>query len=85
MAKGRFVMEIVTTTTTGAQFRTTVAADYDPGYSGTAVMLGQSGLSLALDDLGDRAGVLTPSTALGQHLVRRLEDFGFTFTTRRAG
>lgn len=83
MAKGRFVMEVVTTTTTGAEFRSTVSADYDPGYSGTAVMLGQAGLSLAQDDLPAGGGVLTPSTALGHHLVRRLEEFGFTFSTRR--
>ena len=46
MAKGRFVFEIVTTTTTGADYRTKVAAPYDPGYSGTAIMLGQTGLAL---------------------------------------
>lgn len=83
MAKGRFVLEIVTTTTTGAEFRTTVAADYDPGYSGTAVMLGQAGLALAFDDLPRTGGVLTPATALGDVLVRRLEEQGFSFTTRR--
>ncbi len=83
MAKGRFVMEIVTTTTTGAQFRTTVSANYDPGYTGTAVMLGEAGLCLALDALPAGGGVLTPATAMGDALVARLEAHGFTFTTRR--
>ena len=46
-------------------------------------MLGQSGLCLAFDDLAPGGGVLTPSTAMGVHLVKRLEAFGFTFTTRR--
>jgi short subunit dehydrogenase-like uncharacterized protein len=85
-AKGRFVMEIVTTTTTGANFRTTVAADYDPGYSGTAIMLGQSALALALDTdrLPTGGGILTPATALGDVLVDRLREHGFTFETRQA-
>ena len=85
-ANGRFVMEVVTTTTTGADFRSTVAADYDPGYSGTAIMLGQSALALALDTerLPDRAGILTPATALGDVLVERLREHGFTFSAREA-
>ncbi len=83
MAKGRFVLEIVTTTTTGAEFRTVVSADYDPGYTGTAVMLGQAGLSLALDELPGGGGVLTPATAMGSALVERLEAHGFSFSTRR--
>ncbi|MFC7490813.1 MULTISPECIES: saccharopine dehydrogenase family protein [unclassified Knoellia] len=83
MAKGRFVMDVETTTTTGARYRTRVAAAYDPGYSGTAVMLGQAGLSLVEDELGSRGGVLTPSVALGDALVSRLEGFDFEFTTSR--
>ncbi|EAP98232.1 hypothetical protein JNB_14748 [Janibacter sp. HTCC2649] len=83
MAKGRFAFEIVTTTTTGADYRAKVAAPYDPGYSGTAIMLGQTGLALVLDELPSRAGVLTPSVALGDALVSRLEGFDFEFTTTR--
>lgn len=82
-AKGRFVFEIVTTTTTGADYRTKVAAPYDPGYSGTAIMLGQTGLALVLDELPSRAGVLTPSVALSDALVSRLEGFDFEFSTQR--
>lgn len=82
-AKGRFVFEIVTTTTTGVDYRTKVAAPYDPGYSGTAIMLGQTGLALVLDELPTRAGVLTPSVALGEALVTRLQGFDFEFTTSR--
>lgn len=83
MARGRFVFEVETTTTTGARYRTRVAAPYDPGYSGTAIMLGQSGLALALDDLDSRGGVLTPAVALGEAVVTRLEGFDFEFTTSR--
>lgn len=84
-AKGRFVMEIVTTTTTNAQFRTTVSAPYDPGYSGTAIMLGQSALALALDqdDLPEMAGVITPATGIGAPLIERLRAHDFVFDTRR--
>ena len=84
-AAGRFRMEITATTTTGARYRTTVAADHDPGYDGTAVMLGQSALCLALDGprLPHRAGVLTPATALGDALVDRLRPHGFTFEVAR--
>ena len=40
-------------------------------------MLGESALALALDgDLPDRAGVLTPATALGDALVDRLRAAG---------
>lgn len=84
-AAGRFRMEITATTTTGARYRTTVAAQHDPGYNGTAIMLGQSALCLALDGplLPHRAGVLTPATALGDVLVDRLRTYGFTFEVER--
>ncbi len=84
-AAGRFRMEISGTTTTGARYATTVAADLDPGYNGTAIMLGQSALCLALDAprLPNRAGVLTPATAMGDVLVDRLRAQGFTFEVER--
>lgn len=84
-ASGRFRMEINATTTTGALYRTTVAARHDPGYDGTAIMLGQSALCLALDgpQLPNRSGVLTPATAMGDLLVARLRAQGFTFEVER--
>lgn len=86
-AGGRFRMEITASTTAGARYRTTVAAPYDPGYDGTAIMLGQSALALALDSprLPERSGVLTPATALGDVLVDRLRSHGFTFTVEPIG
>lgn len=83
MENGRFVMDVETTTTTGARYRTRVAAGYDPGYSGTAIMLGQAGLSLALDHLDSEGGVLTPAVAFGEALVSRLQGNDFEFTTTR--
>ncbi len=84
-AGGRFRMIITTTTTTGATYRTTVGADKDPGYDGTAVMLGESALALAFDEqrLPGAAGVLTPATGLGHVLVERLRDQDFTFDCKR--
>lgn len=84
-AKGRFRMEVTGEATNGARYRTTVAAPYDPGYGGTAVMLGQAALALVEDRgrLPDAAGVLTPATAIGAPLVDRLREHRFTIETTR--
>jgi len=58
----------------------TEVAGGDPGYSETAKMLGESALSLALDDLPATAGQLTSAAAMGPALRRRLEAAGITFT-----
>lgn len=77
---GWFSMKVRTTTETGRRYLATVTAQGDPGYAATTVMLGEAALALALD--GDRlppaAGVLTPSTALGDVLVQRLRARDFT-------
>jgi short subunit dehydrogenase-like uncharacterized protein len=80
-AAGRFRIEIHTTTSTGARYVARVAAEGDPGYAATAVMMGESALCLALDreKLPQRAGVLTPATAIGTALVDRLRAAGMTF------
>lgn len=82
-AKGRFRMEVVATTTSGAKYATTVAASADPGYNGTAIMLGQSALCLATDDLRSEGGVLTPAVAMDGALVDRLRAHDFTVETHR--
>jgi len=70
---------------TGARYVATVAAPGDPGYGATRVMLGQSALSLATDELPEAAGVLTPATAMNGALTNRLRQQGFTFEVRRSG
>ena len=45
----------------------------------TAVMLGESALCLALDDLPEAAGVLTPASAMGRVLADRLIAAGHTY------
>ncbi|MFI0433923.1 MAG: saccharopine dehydrogenase family protein [Candidatus Nanopelagicales bacterium] len=80
---GYFRMEIHAMTDSGQPLRTKVAAQGDPGYAATAVMLGQSVLCLALDGevLPKRAGVLTPAVAMGRVLADRLRDADFTIET----
>lgn len=77
---GSFELQTTTRTTSGRCYRATIAAQGDPGYAATAVMLGEAGLSLAAD--GERCspegGVLTPAVALGDVLVDRLRSQGFT-------
>jgi len=80
---GRFRMDIRGITTTGATYTATVAADGDPGYAATSVMLSQAGLCLASDDLPAGGGVLTPAVGMGEALTARLRSRGFTFDVRR--
>jgi short subunit dehydrogenase-like uncharacterized protein len=46
----------------------------DPGYLATSKMLGEVGLCLLLDEAAPRGGILTPATALGPVLRRRLAE-----------
>jgi short subunit dehydrogenase-like uncharacterized protein len=80
---GMFEVETEAVTTLGAHYVVTVGAPYDPGYDGTAVMLGQAALALVAGEGSDRVGVLTPWTALGEALADRLRRFGFTLEVRR--
>lgn len=75
---GRFVIDVDVYPVEGQPVRTRVAAPFDPGYGGTGIMLAESALSLAFDDLPDRAGVLTPMFALGRSLAERLRAHRFT-------
>ena len=79
--KGFFKIEVHTRTTQGARYMCRVEAQGDPGYAATAVMLGEAALSLGLDGdrLPERAGVLTPATAIGMPLVDRLRAAGHTY------
>ena len=83
LQRGRFTVDVVAGTTSGARYRTRIGADRDPGYYGTAVMLGESGLALASDALPDVAGVLTPMVALGEPLAERLRRHDFVVETVR--
>jgi short subunit dehydrogenase-like uncharacterized protein len=79
---GHFALDIHTTASNGSRYTVKVAAQGDPGYAATAVMLGESALALALDGdrLPDHAGVLTPATGIGLPLVDRLRAVGFRWS-----
>lgn len=53
-----------------------VSGKGDPGYLATSRMLAQSALCLAQDPVqkGFESGILTPATAMGMHLVERLQQ-----------
>jgi short subunit dehydrogenase-like uncharacterized protein len=84
-SRGRYEVQTYTTTTSGARYVATIAQQADPGYAATAVMLGQSALTLVCDrdQLTDRRGVLTPVAAMGDALLARLPAAGVTLRTAR--
>jgi short subunit dehydrogenase-like uncharacterized protein len=83
--RGYYKAETYTTTSTGSRYMVTFAQQGDPGYKATSVLLGESGLALALDrdKLSDLRGVLTPASAMGDALLARLPGAGVTVETAR--
>lgn len=58
-----------------------VTGDMDPGYGSTSKMLAEAAICLAKDKLPSIGGVLTPSVAMGDALLKRLEEnAGLTFS-----
>jgi short subunit dehydrogenase-like uncharacterized protein len=82
---GHYTVETYTTTTSGARYRATMSQKGDPGYKATSVLLGESGLALALDRdrLSDLRGVLTPAAAMGDALLARFPAAGVSLETSR--
>ena len=66
----------------GEQRVVTRVAGGDPGYTETAKMLAESGLSLAFDDNPETFGQVTPAQSMGENLIRRLANSGISFTVR---
>lgn len=60
-----------------------VVSGGDPGYTETAKMVAECGLALALDELPEHSGVVTPVVGVGQTLVDRLKAAGMGFETIR--
>ncbi|MDT5278245.1 MAG: hypothetical protein QOG95_5177, partial [Mycobacterium sp.] len=83
--RGFYKAETYTTTTSGARYVATIAQHGDPGYKATSVLLGESGLALALDRdaLSDLHGVLTPAAAMGDALLARFPAAGVSLETAR--
>ena len=81
--KGFFDVRVYGADNQGNNLSVKVTGDRDPGYGSTAKMLAQAGLCLAMDIKKEdcAGGFLTPSTAMGDALIKRLEDHaGLTFT-----
>lgn len=76
-ANGHFLAEVHGLTTSGKTVKVEVSDRRDPGYDGTAVMIGEAALALAAGEAG-RHGDLTPASALGATLPDRLRAKGFT-------
>lgn len=56
----------------------------DPGYGSTSKMIAESAVCLAKDSLPEFGGVLTPSVAMGNHLLNRLrKNAGLTFNLKK--
>ena len=54
--------------------RIRVTGDKDPGYGATSKMLAESAVCLAMDSLTEGGGFLTPASAMGDQLVKRLQQ-----------
>jgi short subunit dehydrogenase-like uncharacterized protein len=76
MDDGWFRCELVGQASDGRTARALIADKGDPGNRVTVKCLCESALALALDELPVRAGLLTPSTGLGDSLVQRLRHRG---------
>jgi short subunit dehydrogenase-like uncharacterized protein len=77
----RWRLAVDARTTGGAAVAVDVEATGHPGYLATARMLGEAGLMLAEPGTTpDRAGCLTPATALGTDHVDRFEHARLRFT-----
>ncbi len=65
----------------GSKALAKVIGDMDPGYGSTSKILSEAAICLAKDELSYLGGVLTPSTAMGDKLLSRLEkNAGLTFS-----
>ncbi|RBP49794.1 saccharopine dehydrogenase family protein [Arenicella xantha] len=65
----------------GEPLQASLRGDGDPGYGSTSKMLAESGVCLALDALDTLGGFWTPSSAMGDKLLSRLQTKGgLTFT-----
>jgi short subunit dehydrogenase-like uncharacterized protein len=76
-------MSLTARTAAGSEVRVEVDADGHPGYLATARMLGEAGLLLAEPGATpERAGSLTPATALGTANVERFDRARLRFSIR---
>ncbi|GAA4104570.1 saccharopine dehydrogenase family protein [Zhongshania borealis] len=64
----------------GETLRAAVKGDMDPGYGSTSKMIAEAAVCLVMNPAPDAGGVMTPASALGNHLIERLQsNAGLTF------
>ena len=75
-ANGYFDIRLFGTTANKDTIHTKVTGDKDPGYGSTSRMLAQAALCLAQDISKEEVGggFWTPASAMGNHLLARLEE-----------
>ena len=80
---GYFNLRFYVTYKDGSSSIAKVTGDMDPGYGSTSKMLSESAICLAIDKLDTLDGVITPSTAMGENLLKRLKNkSGLTFNIK---
>jgi len=83
MEKGFYNLRFYITLEDGSNAFAKVTGDMDPGYGSSSKMLAESAVCLAKDKLSNTSGVLTPSIAMGDSLLKRLEkNAGLTFSLK---
>lgn len=80
MDNGWFRCDLFGKASNGRTAQGVVADQGDPGNRVTVKCLCESALALAQDKLPERAGILTPSTGLGEALITRLRSRGMTLS-----
>jgi len=70
---GFYKMKFFTTLNDGSIRIGEVTGDMDPGYGSTSKMLAESAICLVQNELPNIGGVLTPSIAMGDVLLQRLQ------------
>ena len=80
---GFYKFKLFTTLADDSEILGIVTGDRDPGYGSTCKMLAESAICLAQDELPNIGGCLTPSIAMGDKLLQRLEaNAGLTFSIK---
>ncbi len=78
--EGFFVFDQIGIFSDGTTIRGRIKGDRDPGYGSTSKMLGEAAVCLAMDELLPHYGVITPSVAMGDALLKRLQkNAGLSF------
>ncbi|MEZ4886012.1 MAG: saccharopine dehydrogenase NADP-binding domain-containing protein [Chitinophagales bacterium] len=71
---GFYNLKFIATLEDSSTLNGKVTGDMDPGYGSTSKMMAESAICLAKDMLPNVGGMLTPSVAMGDALLKRLEE-----------